>query len=100
MRSAFCLVLILVVFQSLPARSATAPGPDAFGYSAAVTSAFSFTEITNGLRVLYFSDDEALTVNIGFNFNFYGAVYTNLSFNPNGLITFGGPSADFNNVNL
>src|SRR5262245_9600693 len=100
MRSVLYPVLILALLHPLSARSAIAPGPDAFGYSAAVTTAFSFVEITNGNRVLYFSDDEALTINIGFNFNFYGTIYTSLSFNPNGLITFGGPSTDFNNVNL
>ena len=100
MRNALVPVLILAVFQTLPARAATAPGPDAFGYSAAVTTAYSFGEITNGIRVLYFSDDETLTVDIGFDFNFYGSHYTNLSFSPNGLITFGGASHDFNNVNL
>src|SRR5215475_14265279 len=93
-------VLILALFHLNSARPATAPGPDAFGYSVAVTTAFSFVEITNGARVLYFADDEAVTVNIGFNFNFYGVNYKSLSFNPNGLITFGGASTDFNNVDL
>src|SRR5262249_12570057 len=55
------LVLVLVLFHSMPARSTLAPGPDAFGYSAAVTTAFSFLEITNAAHVLYFADDEAVT---------------------------------------
>jgi Bacterial Ig domain len=93
------LALILAAFQSLPALAVTAPGPDAFGYSVA-TTAFSFIDITNAAHVLYFADDEAVTVNIGFNFNFYGVNYKSLSFNPNGLITFGGQSTDFNNVDL
>ena len=100
MRSGLFLALILAFFHSIPARSATAPGPDFFGYSVATTMAFSFTNIANGGRVLYFNDDDALTVNIGFNFNFYGVNYTSLAFNPNGLITFGGASTDFNNVDL
>jgi hypothetical protein len=91
--------LILVWFHSLPALAVTAPGPDAFGYSVA-TTASSFIDITNGAHVLYFADDEAVTVNIGFNFNFYGVNYKSLSFNPNGLITFGNQSTDFNNVDL
>jgi Bacterial Ig domain len=91
--------LILAFFQSIAAHAVTAPGPDAFGYSVA-TTAFSFIDITNGAHVLYFADDEAVSVNIGFNFNFYGVNYKSLSFNPNGLITFGGPSRDFNNVDL
>src|SRR5262245_39276864 len=97
MRSGLFVALFLASFS---VRSATAPGPDSFGYSAAVTTAFSFIDITNGAHVLYFSDDEAVTVNIGFNFNFYGVNYKSLSFNPNGLITFGGQSTDFNNVDL
>jgi hypothetical protein len=94
------LAVLLVSFHSNPAPAATAPGPDAFGYSVATTAAYSFTDITNGTRVLFFSDDDAATVNLGFKFNFYGSNYTSVSFNPNGLITFGGTSTDFNNVGL
>src|SRR5262245_11224292 len=94
------LAFILSLFHSIPARSVTPPGPDAFGYSVATTTAFSFTDSTDGTRVLFFTDDEATTVDIGFSFNFYGINYTTVSFNPNGLITFGGASTDFNNVNL
>ena len=100
MRRCWLLTLILASFPWLPARCVTAPGPDAFGYSVAATTAFSFTNITDGNHVLYFSDDEAITVDVGFSFNFYGANYSTVSFNPNGLITFGGESTDFNNVNL
>jgi hypothetical protein len=100
MRTLLSAAVALALFHSFPARSATAPGPDAFGYSVATTTAFSFTQITNGLRVLYFADDEAVTVNIGFSFNFYGVNYTNVSFTPNGLMTFGGASSDCNNTNL
>ena len=92
--------LILACLTAPGVKAVTAPGPDAFGYSAAVTADFSFVDITNAAHVLYFSDDEAVTVNIGFNFNFYGVNYKSLSFNPNGLITFGGASTDFNNVDL
>jgi len=100
MRRCWLLTLILASFPWLSARGVTAPGPDAFGYSVAATTAFSFTNITDGNHVLYFSDDEAITVDVGFSFNFYGANYSTVSFNPNGLITFGGESTDFNNVNL
>ena len=84
------------------ARSATAPGPDAFGYTVAATTNFGFLQITNGSpRVLWFDDDAAVTnINLGFTFNFYGTSYTNVSFNSNGLITFGGASIAFSNVNL
>src|SRR5262245_58935893 len=75
-------------------------GPDAFGYSAATTAAFSFTNVTTGSRVLVLADDNTVAVNLGFTFNFYGSNYFNVSFSPNGLMTFGGTSPDFDNVNL
>src|SRR5215510_1790145 len=77
-----------------------AVGPDAFGYSASTTSVFNFINITNGSRVLVLADDNTVTVNLGFNFNFYGSNYSSVSFSPNGLMTFGGASPDFDNVNL
>jgi len=100
MRSGLVLGLILVCLRQVPTQAATASGPDAFGYSVATTSAFSFTNITDGTRVLFFTVDGATNVDIGFNFNFYGANYTTVSFTPNGLMTFGGASTDFNNTNL
>src|SRR5438876_3682368 len=84
-----------------------APGPDAFGYTVAATSQFTFLQITNrsgatnvGTRVLSFDDDTPYTANIGFTFNFYGSNYSTVSFNPNGLMTFGSPSCNFFNVDL
>jgi hypothetical protein len=51
--------------------------------------------------VLWFNDDAAVTnANLGFSFNFYGSTYSNVSFNSNGLMTFGGASIAFSNVNL
>ena len=83
------------------AVAASAPGPDAFGYTLTNTSSFSFTNITSGsTRVLDFHDDQPVTVNLGFTFHFYGASYTNVAFNPNGFMTFGGPSWEYSNVNL
>jgi VCBS repeat-containing protein len=80
--------------------AAIAPGPDAFGYTATTTSSFTFTNITNGFKALSFDDDAAVTVSIGFSFNFYGSNYSTVSFNPNGFMTFGGTSTDWTNVNL
>src|SRR5207247_10379791 len=96
MRSGLFLALILAFFHSIPARSATVPGPDSFGYSVAMTAVFSFTNITNGTRVLYFTDDAATSVNIGFNFTFYGATYAPVSFNTYGLFHFRDARLDFN----
>ena len=93
---AVCLFLPGLAF------AAAAPGPDAFGYTVASTTNFSFLQITNGsTRVLWFDIDAAVTnANIGFNFNFYGTSYSNVSFNVDGLMTFGGASTAFSNVNL
>jgi hypothetical protein len=95
------LCLCLLCLPGL-ALANTAPGPDAFGYTAAPTTNFSFLQITNGsTRVLWFDDDSAVTnINLGFNFSFYGSSYSNVSFNVNGLMTFGGASTAYANVNF
>src|SRR6266404_1637742 len=82
--------------------AATAPGPDAFGYTVGATTNFSFLQITSGsAHVLWFVDDEAVTnASLGFNFSFYGSSYSNVSFNSNGLMTFGGASIAYSNVKL
>jgi hypothetical protein len=84
------------------ALAAIAPGPDGFGYTVASTPNFSFLQITSGgTRVLRLVDDAAATnINIGFTFNFYGSDYTAVSFNVNGLMTFGGASIGWSNVDL
>ena len=97
------LLATLVVWMQAAgvAGAAVAPGPDAFGYTVTNTTSFSFTNITSGsTRVLNFNDDQPVTVNLGFTFRFYGASYTNVSFNPNGFMTFGGQSWEHSNVNL
>jgi hypothetical protein len=97
----FTLFAVCFALAAFAARVVAAGiGPDSFGYSAASTGAFAFTNITNGTRILVLVDDTPVTVNLGFNFNFYGSNYATVSISPNGLLTFGGTSADFNNVNL
>src|SRR5213593_3431837 len=94
-------VAVCLLWPAL-ARAAAAPGPDAFGYAVAATTNFSFLQITNAsTRVLWFDDDAAVTnASIGFSFNFYGTSYSNVSFNVNGLMTFGGASIAYSNINL
>ena len=96
------IALLLGLLWPALAAAVVAPGPDAFGYTVAATTNFSFLQITNGsTRVLWFTDDAAVTnVSIGFPFNFYGASYSNVSFNANGLITFGGATTAYSNVNF
>src|SRR5690242_19433430 len=55
MRSSLFLALQLALFHSISARSATPPGPDSFGYSVAMTTTFSFTNISDGTRTLFFT---------------------------------------------
>ncbi len=97
----FGAALIVMAGQELLLAN-RAPGPDAFGYSVAVTTNYTFLQITNGgTRALYLNDDQPVTnANIGFTFNFYGTSYTTVSFNVNGLMTFGGPSWAYANVDL
>src|SRR5262245_29752050 len=83
-RASFLCFLIYLLWTAV-ATANTAPGPDAFGYTAAATTNFSLLQITNGsTRVLWFDDDTAVTnISLGFNFNFYGTSYSNVSFNVN-----------------
>jgi len=93
-------VCVLILAPGLAAAT-PAPGPDAFGYTVAPNSQFTFLQITNGSpRVLWFADDDTVTVNIGFNFNFYGTNYSTVSFSPNGLLTFVAPCSQYSNVDL
>src|SRR5215471_7616732 len=95
------LLLALLTFFSVTLRPvARTVGPDTFGYSASDTTNFTFTSITNGTHVLVLADDETISASLGFTFNFYGSNYTTVSLSPNGLMTFGGASSDFNNSNL
>src|SRR5262249_27772152 len=90
--------LILACLASLAGAQmlhGTTIGPDAFGYSAA-NAPFSFTDITGtGTRILPASDDDTLTVDLSFLFQFYGTGYSQTCMGANGLLAFGGcePSA-------
>ena len=101
-RGQFTTVLAACLLWPGLALAAIAPGPDAFGYTVASTANFSFLQITSGsTRVLRLVDDAAATnINIGFTFNFYGSDYTTVSIDVNGLMTFGGASIAYANVNL
>jgi hypothetical protein len=101
-REQFTAALVACLLWPGLALAAIAPGPDAFGYTVASTPNFSFLQITSGgTRVLRLVDDAAATnINIGFTFNFYGSDYTAVSFNVNGLMTFGGASIGWSNVDL
>src|SRR5438046_1487842 len=96
--------LILVLLSSLTAalqlNATTVLGPDAFGYFA-TSCPFNFVNITaSGTRILPFSDDDTLIVDLGFQFNFYGTGYTQTCISANGLLAFGGCEPSATHVNL
>jgi hypothetical protein len=71
-----------------------AGGPDQFGYT--YDSAVPYNWIPAGMNSGLSGDDVALgPVDIGFPFPFYGTSQTQLYFNTNGLITFGGGSLEW-----
>lgn len=73
-------------------------GPDSFGYRATNDVPYAFLDIRGtGTRTLAGQDDLSITVPLGFSFNFYGRDFTQASFNPNGLISFGGGANWFAN---
>jgi hypothetical protein len=90
-----------VAWAAEPARAATI-GPDSFGYIATDEDiTYSFTDISGSASsALVNGDDSTTTQNIGFNFEFYGTTYTQVSWSPNGLMTFGGTDGDFANTDF
>jgi hypothetical protein len=89
--------------EAAPRRAGGAPagvttlaagGPDRFGYT--YDSAVPYHWIPAGTNSGLRGDDVATgPVDIGFSFPFYGASQTQLYFNTNGLITFGGGSLEW-----
>src|SRR5882757_7503273 len=88
---------------------ATTKGPDAAGYQATDTTAYSFIDIANGggsASVLADTDDGAAFLTIPFSFQFYGQTYTSVCTGTNGLLTFVanaaacGSALDFANTDL
>jgi PEP-CTERM motif-containing protein len=77
-------------------------GPDSFGYTGSNTAqVFSYVDISGtGTRVLANDDDNTVSANIGFNFNFYGTSYSNLFISSNGLLTFGSANSAFSAANF
>jgi hypothetical protein len=102
MRVSWPLVCALVAASAAPAAAASV-GPDSYGYVAKDTS-YSFIDLSTSSgatpRHTVLQDDGTVTESIGFTFNFYGTDYTQVSWSPNGLLTFGGASSDWTNVDL
>ena len=88
----------MAILSSGDLAHATIVGPDAFGYTAQnIVGSFediSNTTLTGSTAALNGEDDAGVTAPIGFNFNFYGRTFSNVSVTPNGLATFGGVDTD------
>jgi hypothetical protein len=86
-----CLALMTL---SQAVNGATGAGPDAYGYTAALTT-LDFEDLTSpdvpSTGILNGSEDDTVTIPIGFPFVFYGVSYTTVTVSTNGLISFGGP---------
>lgn len=62
---------------------------------------FQFEDISaTGTRVLAGADDVTASVALGFTFNFFGTDYRDISWSPNGLMSFGGTNSQFRNIDL
>ena len=66
------------------------------------TTTYAFEDISGSGTSILADNDDATTgpIDIGFTFNFYGTDFTQVSWSPNGLMTFGGINGQFGNVNL
>ncbi len=84
----------------LLAGSASAIGPDNYGYQINAVP-FEFEDISaTGTKVLANHDDSSISANLGFTFNFYGTDRSSVFISSNGLLSFGAANSSFVNANL
>ena len=106
-----CVVLLigmfLVMSAGVPAMAGSTAvpprtiGPDAFGYIGTNNVPFAFSDISGtGTVILADTDDDSVSVPIGFGFSFYGTGFANVFVSSNGLLTFGGADAAYDNMSL
>lgn len=84
------LILAAISFCPAIASATVFPGPDGFGYTGS-SVAYNFRDISStGTHAFGGYVDDAVTgaIPIGFNFNFYGADYSNAYISSNGFVTF------------
>jgi hypothetical protein len=102
-----CMAIVagaVVLVASAGSAWAAPIGPDSNGYYAGAVD-YSWSDIAapgagQGTSILANQGDNAVSVPIGFNFNFYGTAYGTLYASSNGLITFGASEPTWVNINL
>ncbi|MBN94431.1 MAG: hypothetical protein CL928_10210 [Deltaproteobacteria bacterium] len=90
-----CCLLTPFLFLPCMAHAATG-GPDSFGYTWADSSSSegpSFNYLFAPGSDLELDDDDTAVVDIGFDFEFYGTLYSQVRVQSNGAITFGDSSS-------
>jgi hypothetical protein len=84
------ILVTLLLAPLLPAAFGGTIGPDAFAYIAS-DATYNFIDISaTGNRILAYSDDDTLTVDLGFTFSYYGQFYAQTRIGANGLMAFNG----------
>ena len=80
---------LLCMFMAGSATAVPFPGPDAFGYTGSATP-FNLRDVsgTGNDIGLDDADDEVSVVSIGFDFDFYGATYSEVEISSNGFMSF------------
>jgi len=94
--SALICALTLAVLCATPPAAADEGGPDEFGYGWIDSDqpdgpiySLDFSPSTSAAQPFVLDDDSAVTISIGFTFEFYGQQYNQLHVHSNGGITFG-----------
>jgi hypothetical protein len=86
-------LLAIGLATALPAAQASVSPPDAFGYTWRDGNdgpAYNYDFSSSAGLQVGFGDDEARSVNLDFDFEFYGQTYSTVTIQSNGGITFGG----------
>jgi len=104
--AAISMLFLLTSIMLVGNASGNVGTPDAFGYywtdsnGPAPQISFDWIEVNlNGtMASLIWGDDSSGIISIGFNFTFYGNVYTNAYASTNGFLSFGTGSSTYNNA--
>jgi len=102
MKSLIIAIMFLVSLLAMSSVTAKTGGPDAYGFTYKDSESdvpFEWIEISwTGTDTGLTGDDVSMDVNIGFNFMFYGNIYSTISISSNGYLTFGTDKTDCSNT--